>query len=408
MVIKTNILSFNSAKKLVFQKNVFLIINDGIINGIISDYEGDFTDYSAYVVLPGFIDTHVHIAQYKIMGMQEPHLLDWLNKYTFPEEKRFENPEYADQISQLFFQEVLRQGTTCISAYVTIHKEACDIVFQNAEKSGIRALIGKVMMDCNCPEYLCENTWNSLEDSIRLYEKWHNHSPLLDYIFSPRFAPVCSLELMTKIGRFAQDNNAYIQTHLSENTGEVEWIRSLYPQYHSYTDIYYKCGLMGPKSIFGHCVHLTDNEISLFKETHSRMAYCADSNFYLRSGEFDLERMESEGINFALASDIGAGTSLSMPYHGKIAIYRQTKALLDPLKAFYLMTLGGAEVLSMQNKIGSIESGKESDMVFYHLDDLQEMTPEQIISKIIFTDQSDKIRLVMIHGETVYERDFGN
>ncbi len=403
MVIKTNILTLKNKNELIYKKDVFLVIKAGVITNILDTYKNHYLDFSHQLALPGFIDTHTHIAQHDIMGKYKPDLLDWLNCYTFPEESKFNHSDYAKSICSRFYLNALSHGTTCVTAYMTIHKEACNIAFETAKKMGVRAFIGKVMMDCNCPDFLEENTEQSLEESIELYHKWHQNTPLLSYIFSPRFAPVCSLELMQKTGRFIQDHEAYLQTHLSENSNEINWIKSLYPQFKSYTDIYYQTGLMGKKSIFGHSIHLTADEIALFKKTESKIAHCPDSNFYLRSGEFDLFGIDQEQIDFALASDIGAGTSLSMPYHAKIAIYRQTKLSLDPLKAFYLMTLGGAKVLNMQDKIGSIEAGKDADMVFYK-NMINDDKPEEIISKIIFTDQSSNIEKVMIHGSIVYQQ----
>ncbi|HOE90491.1 MAG TPA: guanine deaminase [Candidatus Cloacimonadota bacterium] len=399
MIIKTNILTCNNHVDLVFQKNAFLNINENKIVNITDNYTGDYKDYTNYLALPGFIDTHTHISQKNIMGLQKPSLLDWLDTYVFPEEEKFTNRNHANAISKSFFDNAIKNGTTCLVAYTTIHREACDIAFENAKKAGIRALIGKVMMDINSPEKLTENASKSIEDSISLYEKWHGKHPLLEYIFSPRFAISCSKDLMKEVGDFIKKNNAYMQTHLSENLDEIANIKSLYPGFKSYADVYYQCNLMGEKSIFGHCVHLTEEEIDLLKGTNSKIAYCADSNFYLKSGEFDIKSAEENGVVFALASDIGAGTSFSMPYHAKMSIYRQSHTQISPAKAFYLMTLAGAEVLSMQDRIGSIEINKEADIVFYDYTGLSVLEPESILSRIIYTDMSSQIKQVMIAGK---------
>ncbi|MCB5249919.1 MAG: guanine deaminase [Candidatus Cloacimonadales bacterium] len=399
MIIKTNYLSYTNKKELVFQKNIFLEIQNNKIASIKERYNGDHVDYSNMLAVPGFIDTHTHIPQINIMGKQKPNLLEWLNINVFPEEGKFKDPEYADNVSKDFFDQAIKNGTTCLVAYSSTHREACNIAFKNANNAGIRAFIGKTMMDSNSPSKLVETTQKSLEDSVYLYEQWHNKTPLLNYIFSPRFAITCSIDLMKEVGTFIHKNNAYLQTHLSESLNEIATIKSIYPKYKSYTDIYYQCGLMSSKSIFGHCVHLSDDEIRLLKDTKSKIAYCADSNFYLKSGKFDLEKITEFEVPFAFASDIGAGTSFYMPYHAKISSYRQDSIYIEPQKAFYLMTLAGAEVLSLEDKIGSIETGKEADMVFYNYQNFQGLSSDDIVSKLIYTDQSNQIEQVMIAGK---------
>ncbi len=402
MILKTNILTLNNTKKACFLENKFIHIGDKQIKSIEDTCSEDFQDYSNYIILPGYIDTHTHIAQYDIRGRYRPNLLDWLNEFTFLEENKFSDLNYADCISQKFFSEAIKKGTTTLVTYMTIHKNACDIAFQNAQKAGVRAFIGKVMMDQNCPDYLTENSEQSIQDSIDLFEKWHNINPLLEYVFTPRFAPTCSWDLMKEIGKYINQKNAFLQTHLSENLNEIAWVKNLYPQCESYSEVYYKTGLMTPKSIFGHSIHLSDKEIQLFKDTNAKIAHCPDSNFFLKSGIFPMEQLISNNIEFALASDVAAGTSLSMPYHMKMAIYRQDHYTLSPVDAFYYATLGGAKILGMENMIGSIESGKSADLLFYKVDSIMSGSAEDKIADIVFTSHDKNIEKVMIAGKFVY------
>ncbi len=406
MIYRTNILTMNSQNDLILDKDVFLEIENGLIKSITKEHNGIYKDLLHCFVTPGFIDTHTHIVQHRIRGFYRPHLIDWLNDFTFKEEAKFENPSYAHQITQDFFHEAISKGSTCIVGYMSIHKEACEIAFENADQIGIRALIGKVMMDQNCPDFLKEDTDQSLKESIELYEKWNNTNDCLNYIFSPRFAPTCSKKMMEYVGQFIQDHNAFMQTHLSENRNEIEWIEQLYPEFKSYTDIYYQTGLMTHKSIFGHCIHLSDQELQLFEKTQSKIAYCPDSNFYLKSGEFNAQECNKHHVPFAIASDIGAGSSLYMPYHAKMSIFRQSHYPFSPKDAFNSITLNAAKILGFDHKIGSIEVGKEADLVIFENPYNYINTADEYVSKLVFTSMEDQIRQVMIKGKVVYKKGF--
>jgi len=288
--------------------------------------------------------------------------------------------------------------------YTAPFKQACDIAFQTADELGFRALIGKTMMDVNSPEYLQEDTDGSLKESIELYEKWNDHSDLLNYIFTPRFAPVCTSRLMKETGRFIKQNNAYLQTHLSENKNEIDWVRELYPASESYTDVYMKHDLLGPRTLLGHSIHLSDSEIELIRQTDSKITHCPDSNFFLKSGVFPLEKIRSAGIGFALASDVGAGTSLSMPNVMKMFNYRQDSYVVSPEEAFYYATLAGAEILGWEERTGSIQPGKEADLVFFKIKDLPAKNSTEILSDLLYLSNEITVKETIIAGKTVYSR----
>src|SRR5262245_30773608 len=220
--------------------------------------DAQFIDFGTKTILPGFVDTHVHLPQFGIMGKGIGELLDWLTTFTYPEEARFADPEYADRISNDFFDALVANGTTTAAIYSSVHEEATDIAFTAARAKGIRAFIGKVMMDRNSPAALQEETEASINASTRLFEKWdHSDGGRLRYVFTPRYAGSCSMDLMRRVGEIARDRGAFVQTHLSENKDEVEWMSSLFPDQPAYAAIYDSAGLLTERSIMAHCIHLS-------------------------------------------------------------------------------------------------------------------------------------------------------
>jgi len=402
--IRTNIITPISVDKCLLKKNVIISFDKRIIDITDDNDKENSLDYSQYVCTPGFIDTHVHLSQFNIRGKHSSNLLHWLETYVFQEEYRSKDEAYARMISRKFFLDAARHGTTTMVIYTAAFKQACEMAFQTASELGYRALIGKTMMDINSPDYLQEDTGRSLEESIELYEKWNDHSDLLNYIFTPRFAPVCSSELMQKTGNFIQKNNAYLQTHLSENKGEIEWVKTLFPEYKSYTDVYLKHGLLSPKTLLGHSIHLEDHEIEIIKDTNSKITHCPDSNFFLNSGAFPIEKIKKAGIGFALASDVGAGTTLSMLNVMKMFNYRQDSHVISPQEAFYTATLAGAEILGKDDRIGSIEVGKEADLVFFKIDDIHGKNDTEILSDLVYLGNEIPLRETIIAGKTVYSQ----
>ena len=353
-------------------------------------------DRSAEYALPGFIDLHTHLSQYRIRGFYEPALLPWLNKFVFPEEERSQNVEYAKKISREFFASMLKAGTTTAVIYTAPYFAACDAAFNIAEEIGIRALIGMTLMDRNCPSALQQNSNKALEDSILLYEKWHGKNTKLDYIFTPRFAPTCSLKLMQEVAKYAVEHNAWIQTHLAENKDEIKLVQELFGV-QDYTEVYQEAGLLTENSIFAHCLHLSDKEIRMLAANKCKIAHCPDSNFFLKSGEFPLSKIEEAGIDYGLGSDVGAGTSLNMLYHTKMMNYRQSSYPILPAKALYHITLGSAKLLGLESKIGSIETGKEADIVFLRTPENHSFN-EEGISQLVFCGQEFSVTQTLIGG----------
>ena len=397
--ILCNIVNPISPEEIQFLPKQVISIEESKISAITSlpEFQGRIDeDRSNEYALPWFIDLHSHLSQFYIRGLYEPALLPWLNKYVFPEEERSKNIEYAEKLSRDFFSAMLKAGTTTCVIYTAPFFSACDMAFEIAKETGIRALIGMTMMDMNCPENLPQNSHKTLEESILLYEKWHGKNAKLDYIFTPRFAPTCSLELMKEVAKYAIEHNAWIQTHLSENKEEIEMVKEIFG-FKNYTEVYQKAGLLTQHSIFAHCIHLSDEEIKMLAENKCKIAHCPDSNFFLKSGEFPLQKIEEAGIEYGLGSDVGAGTSLNMLYHTKMMNYRQGDYPVLPAKALYHITLGSAKLLGIDKIIGSLEIGKEADIVFLK-PPLNYPLKNNGISQLVFCGQEFSLTETLVAG----------
>lgn len=401
--IKCNILNPVSQKKAEHLKNVILTIDNDEVKEITSINDFDISnksiiDKSKKLIIPGLIDSHVHLSQWRIRGKYKSDLMDWLNSYTFPEEEKFANKEYAKVVAQDFFQNLIKAGTTTASIYVTVSQEATNIAFEEAERLNYRALIGKVCMDQNTPLGLIEDTEKSFQESVELCQQWDKKA-LLNYVFTPRFAPVCTSKLMGKIGKFAQENDKYIQTHLSENKNEIALVKQLFPQVSSYTEVYEKANLLGAKTIMAHTIHLTKNELDLMRKSDTKISHCPDSNFFLKSGRFPYKEITDNQLTVGLGSDVAGGTCLDMFYHMKMANYMQIEHSLEVEELFYLATLGNAKVLSKDNIIGSLEIGKKADFLVLDVDPNQNI--EEMLSQLIFVRGKDAVEEVYIAGKRV-------
>ena len=403
--IKTNILTPLADKTLLFKPEQYIKIEDSRIVEISSDpFTDSYIDYGHTICLPGFIDLHVHLSQLNVRGKHSHGLLQWLEKYIFTEEEKANDPHYANELAVKFFANLLSCGTTTAVVYIAPNPEACDIAFHKAREAGVRVIMGQTLMDRNCPEFLCRETNKSLEEAISLYRKWNKATPLLEYVFTPRFAPVCSPELMEGIGKFASDNRAYIQTHLSENKQELKWVQELFPDSNSYTDVYNKYQLLGDRTLLGHAIHLSDDELKTIAQTKSKITHCPDSNFFLHSGTFPLQRILDHQIDFALGSDVGAGTTLYMPQIMKMFIYRQEEYHITLDEALYYSTLGAAKVLGKEKQIGSVEKGKEADLIFVNLPDSLKYNPYEILSFLIYLSTPTDVVATYVAGKECFKK----
>ena len=339
------------------------------------DISNNLIHFRDRLIMPGFVDTHVHYPQYKVIASYGTSLLEWLNKYTFVEEQRFSDEAYADEIANLFLDELIKNGTTSVMTFCTSFKQSAEAFFNAAENRNLRMAAGKVMMDRHAPDELCDNPDNSYSDSKELIEKWHNKGRLR-YAVTPRFAPTSSSSQLKQAARLLneypsddQTKGVLLQTHLNENDEEIAWVNDLFPDSNSYFGVYEDHGITGNRSVFGHCIHNTEEEYQRMAKTGSKVSLCPTSNLFLGSGLFELEKLESYGIDVSLASDVGGGDSFSMfkVMNEAYKICRLNDFNLDPIKAFYLTTLGAAKVLDMNDSIGNFEVNKEADFIVIDL-----------------------------------------
>ncbi|MEM1188096.1 MAG: guanine deaminase [Pseudomonadota bacterium] len=326
-------------------------------------------EHADALLIPGFIDTHVHYPQLDIVGAHGEQLLEWLERYVFPTEAKFGDYAYARTVAERFLTELLRNGTTTALVFGTVHPESVDAFFDAAQARDLRMIAGKVMMDRNAPAYLCDDTESAYRDSRRLIERWHGKGRA-SYAITPRFAPTSSREQLAAAGRLLNEfPGVYLHTHMSENVNEVSWVRELFPHTDHYLHSYDEAGLLGRRSVFAHCIHLSDAEWQRMAATGCGAAFCPTSNLFLGSGLFPLSEAERFGVEVGLGTDIGAGTSLSLlktiDEAYKVQQLRGTS--LSPLKSFYLATLGGARVLDLEDCLGNFLPGKEADFVVLDL-----------------------------------------
>ncbi|MFZ5425672.1 MAG: guanine deaminase [Thermodesulfobacteriota bacterium] len=322
-------------------------------------------DHGRRIIMPGFIDAHCHAPQTGAMASYGEQLLEWLQDYIFPAEAAFADPEHARRAYRFFLDELLRNGTTTAMAYSTSHASAADILFEEALGRSMRFITGKTMMDRNAPDNILDTARSGYEESRALMEKWHGRGRL-GYAVTPRFAPTSTPEQLEAAGRLlAEVPGLRMQTHLSENRDELDWVKRLFPQARDYLDVYDRFGLLGPGSVFGHCIHLSDRELDRMAGTGSVACWCPTSNLFLGSGMFDLARARRHGVRVAIATDVGAGTSLSMLATLGEA-YKTAAAFgtsLSPFEAFHMITLGNARALNLDGFIGNFSPGREADFV---------------------------------------------
>ena len=325
--------------------------------------------YPDQLIVPGFIDTHIHFPQTEMIGAFGEQLLEWLNTYTFPTEIQFEDKAYADKIAQFFVQELLKNGTTTALVFCTVHPQSVDALFEVAEQHQMRLIAGKVMMDRHAPEALCDTAESAYSDSKALIEKWHGKGRNL-YAITPRFAPTSTPEQLTAAGKLkAEFPDVYVHTHLSENKNEIAWVKDLFPAQKGYLDVYHHYGLTGSRSVFAHCVHLEDEEWDCMHQTDSAIAFCPTSNLFLGSGLFPLKKTWEKQVKVGLGTDVGAGTSFNQLQTLNEA-YKVQQLQGDKLSAFealYHATLGGAKALDLDQTLGNFNLGKEADFVVLNL-----------------------------------------
>jgi guanine deaminase len=327
--------------------------------------------YPDRLIMPGFIDTHIHYSQLEMIAAHGEQLLEWLNKYTFPTEGKFKDKTYAQKVASLFLDELIKNGTTTALVFTTVYPQSVDAFFEAASDRNLRMIAGKVLMDRNAPDFLQDSPETAYEDSKKLIQKWHHHRRLL-YAITPRFAVTSTMEQLRLAGKLLQEfPDVYLHTHLSENVKEVELIKSLFPDSQGYLDVYDQAGLVGERSIFAHGVQLTDAEFQRLSEAKSAISFCPTSNLFLGSGLFKLHQAKSatSPVKVGLGTDVGAGTSFSILQTAAEAykVAQLQGRSLSSFQALFLSTLGGAKALCLEDKLGNFNPGKEADFIVLNL-----------------------------------------
>ena len=362
-----------------YESDALIVIRDGRIaafgpcDGLKATLAADtpITHYRDALIVPGFIDTHVHYPQTQIIGAGGKRLIDWLNTCTFPAEMQFADAAYAREIADVFLDACLSYGTTTAVVYCTVHPQSVDAFFEAADARGLRMIAGKTLMDRNAPEALLDTAQRGYHESRALIERWRDRGRL-GYAITPRFAASSTPTQLELAGALlAEFPHTYCQTHIAEQRDEVEWVAKLYPERRDYLDVYDHYGLIGPRTLLGHGIHLAEREWQRCREAGATITHCPTSNAFLGSGLFDWSRAKKKGheVPVALATDVGAGTTLSMlaTMGAAYQIAQLGRHRLTPVQALYLSTRGAARALQLEDTIGSIAPDMEADLVVLDL-----------------------------------------
>ncbi|WP_150524475.1 guanine deaminase [Roseibium sediminis] len=379
-LLRGRVLSFNRKPvgpddhdALTYLEDGGLLIENGRISGL-----GDFTalkdtapaeaeviDHRPHLITSGFIDPHIHFPQAQVIASWAEQLLDWLNDYTFPAELKFADKAHGTRIAGAFYDALLANGTTTAVAYCSSHPNSVDAYFEEAERRNMRMLGGKTMMDRNAPADLCDTAQSSYDDSKALLNKWHGRGRAL-YTITPRFAITSTPAQLEAAGALLKEHpDCHLQTHINENHNEIDLTLELYPEADDYLRVYENFGLLGERTLLGHCIHMNDRELGVMRETGAVAVFCPTSNLFLGSGLFDRARLEGANIKTAIATDVGGGTNYSLmrTLDEGYKVLQLQRQRLHPFETFYWATLGNATSLSLQDKIGNLAVGTEADVI---------------------------------------------
>jgi guanine deaminase len=327
------------------------------------------TELPGRLIAPGFVDAHVHYPQVDVIAARGTQLLDWLHTHTFPAEQAFADRAHADAVAQVFLDQLLTNGTTSALAFCTVHKASADALFDAALARNMRLIAGKVLMDREAPPGLTDTVESGRADTEALIRAWRGRGRL-GYAVTPRFAVTSSDAQLAMAGEMAAAHpDVLVHTHMSENKAEIARVGELFPWARDYLEVYDRFGLVGPRSVFAHCVHCNEGVMRRLAKAGASAAFCPSSNLLLGSGLFSLRRACACGVNTALGTDVGGGGSFSL-LHMVAEAYKVGQLQgdnLDPLHAFYLATLAGARALHIDDKVGNLAPGKEADFVVLDL-----------------------------------------
>ncbi len=414
--LKGNIIYSKSLGQYEIVSNGYVVVSSNKVKGVYHELNLPIKiiDYGNALIIPSFVDLHVHAPQYANMGLGlDKELMPWLKTYTFPEEAKFKDLDYAKKVYKAFIKALWKCGTTRACVFGTIHKDATVLLMDLLTQSGLGAYVGKVNMNRNSPDYLIESTENSIQYTKEIIEKYDNQYELVKPIITPRFIPTCSFDLLERLGKLAKKYHVPVQSHLSENYGEINIVKTLHPNFKNYASIYDKAGLFGEeKTIMAHCVLVTDEEIDLMDKKKVFVAHSPSSNCNLASGIAPIRKFLSRGIPVGLGSDVSGGHRLSMTDVMVNAAqvsnlkWLETNHNLKPLNTaelFYLATKGGG---SFFGKVGSFEEGYEFDALViddYSLHHLKPLSLEERLQKFIYTGDDRNIIARYVAGKKLEE-----
>ena len=382
-IIKGRVLSFSQNPfnhhfnfNFLYIDNKYIYVNNGLIESINAtpdldpEYENaERIDHGDHVITAGFVDAHVHYPQTAIIASWGKRLIDWLNTYTFPEEMRFGDPTYAAEIATRYVEFALRNGTTSMASYCTIHPESVEAFFAAAADRNMCVVAGKTCMDRNAPDGLRDSVKSAYDDSKALIERWQGVGRA-HYAITPRFSPTSTPEQLEALGAlWAEHPECLMQTHLSEQTDEITWVRELFPNARDYLDTYETFGLLGERGLYGHAIHLEPREMDRLAEVGASVVHCPTSNTFIGSGLFNTAGMITHRINVGLATDTGGGSSFSMlrTMAATYEIAQLRGVALHPAQLLWLATCGSARALHLDHQIGNIAPGMAADMVVLDL-----------------------------------------
>ncbi len=431
LAVRGQLIYFRQDPFLNDPKDSFVHESDGLIickNGLITSvgrYETTkhlipkdcvVDHYPESLISPGFIDTHIHYPQTEIIGAHGKQLLDWLNDYTFVAEQKYSDKNYAAKKAEFFCKELIKNGTTTALVFCAVYPQSVDALFEEAEKLNMRLIAGKVLMDRNAPEALLDSPQSGYDDSKTLIKRWHKKGRNL-YAITPRFAPTSTPEQLELAGALWKESpDVYVHSHISENLKEIDWVKLLFPKAKNYLDVYDSAGLIGKRSLLAHGVHLTEEELCRCHDSDTAIAHCPTSNLFLGSGLFKIHNAKNKKrpVKVGLGTDIGAGTSFSLlsTMNESYKVQQMSGSSLNAIEAFYLATLGGAEALHLEDKIGTFKAGHEADFIVLNPNatDLLKMRTSlakniQELMFVLMTIGDDRcVKATYISGSKVYDQ----
>lgn len=417
--VKGNIIYAKEFGKLEILEKGYIVVEGKLVRGTYKKLPKEFSnvrvvDYGDKIIIPGFVDLHVHAPQYANLGLGlDKELMPWLQAYTFPEEAKYSDINYAKKVYSSFIRDLWRFGTTRACVFATIHKNTTKLLMDLFDEAGLGAYVGKVNMDRNSADNLTETREDSLKDTEEILKEYGNKYDLVKPIITPRFVPTCCSGLMKGLGELAKKYNVPVQSHLCENTGEINFVKELHPDSKNYASVYDEAGLFGDvPTIMAHCVLVNEDEIELMVRKKVFVAHSPNSNFNLASGIAPIRRLISRGVTVALASDVGGGHSLSMmniivsSAQASNIKWVESNRVDKPLNTsdlFYLATKGGGKFFG---KVGSFEEGYEFDALV--IDDstlpiFKELSLAERLQKFIYAGDDRNIMIRYIAGKEINE-----